>query len=398
MRAVLHPARWPAPLQAWVVSRLVVFAAAVIASWLWGPPLLGVDSTVPRLLSTMGGWDTSWYLDIARRGYQQYTDLTGVLYTNFAFFPLLPLVMKAGMVVGLNPFLFGMAVSNVAFLGALTGLHRISVERYGEARGRTVLWTAAVFPASAYASMAYTEGITLLLVITAALMLRHHHWVRASLVAGVAVLARPPGVLASVLVALFAWYGGGDRATRIRRCALALAPAVVLLIAYLVWTHVTRGSWSLPFVAQSAWKRGGFVTGVLTHMPVEIGDSIRALLRLPGSVGSWDRFSDNFAQWWSPVVRDGAPTILYAYLLRRLWRMEGTWKSPWFLYAAAALAMPLSSGSFTSMGRFGLMAFPLAWAGAAWLDEGGTRRRRRWLVIGLVLLAASVAEMQLDAP
>jgi hypothetical protein len=101
---------------------------------------------------------------------------------------------------------------------------------------------------------------------------------------------------------------------------------------------------------------------------------------------------------WAPVVRDGLPTLGYAFLLRRLWRMEGGWRNPWFIYSAAVLALPLSSGSFESMTRFGLMAFPLVWPAAEWMDEGGERRRTWVLVASLVLCVIAVGEMRIEGP
>ena len=64
-------------------------------------------------------------------------------------------------------------------------------------------------------------------------------------------------------------------------------------------------------------------------------------------------------------------------LLALLWRAEGGLRSPWVAYSAVVLAVPLSSGTITSMARFGLMAFPLLWPLADWL--GATPRRgARW--------------------
>ena len=63
-----------------------------------------------------------------------------------------------------------------------------------------------------------------------------------------------------------------------------------------------------------------------------------------------------------------------------------------------SFALPLASGSLTSISRFGLMAFPLAWAGAAWLEEGGERRLRLWAWVGIALLAVLTLEMLWYSP
>lgn len=373
-------------LVAFGLTRLLILATAMPVSLAFGPPLFGVDASVPRWLSVLGGWDTSWYIDIARHGYDSYSDLAGVIFTNLPFFPLLPEVMRAGLHLGLNPFLVGLAASNLGFVAALAGLHRLSRARYGEARARLVVWTTAAFPFTLYASLAYTEGITLALAVGAAILARRQHLLAASLMAGAASLARPTGVLVALLVALLAVQGVGDVRTRALRAATAFAPAVLAIAGYLAWMNATRGDWSLPLAAQAAWGRGQAPFGVVTTLPVEIARSIRGLLTL------------DLVRWWHPVVRDGVPTGLYAVLLWRLRRMEGSWTSPWVVYSAAVLAMPLSSGSFTSMTRFGLMAFPLAWPAADWIAHGGERRARRTFTAFAVLMAVCVAEMLIDAP
>ncbi|MCB0881606.1 MAG: hypothetical protein KDC33_05235 [Thermoleophilia bacterium] len=380
-----HPTTWSTPVRAWALSRLVVLAAAAAASLTFGEPRLGVDRLVPRWLAALGGWDTSWYLDIAQHGYDHYTDLAGAVYTNLPFFPLVPVVMKAGIALHVNPFVFALVVNNLAFLGALVGLRRLTAERFGERRADVVTWGTALFPPTVYASMAYTEAVTLALAVAAGYLAHRGRIGWAACVASAATLARPPGVLVAVLVALIAFDRGGPTAARARRAAVALVPAALTLGAYLAWMQLTRGAWNLPFVAQEAWKRGPLVVGVITYLPVEVGDSIRALAR------------GDFYHWWVPVWRQSIGVAVYAWLLVRLYRMEG-WRSPWVLYTAATFALPLASGSLTSMTRFGLLAYPLAWAGATWLEEGGRRRMRLWAGIGVVLLAVLTFEMLWYSP
>lgn len=384
--ASVGPPPWTHPAAAWFATRFLILVAAVPISLAFGPPLFGVDPMVPRGLSVIGGWDTSWYLDIARHGYERYTDLVGVVFSNLPFFPLLPALMRWAMALHINPFVFALVLSNVAFLGALIGLCRLTRVRYGHQRARLVAWSVAAYPFTVYASMAYTDAITVFLSIAAALLMWSGRWVPAAGVAGVAALARPTGILVALLVALLAAYEPGPRAHRLTRAVLSFVPALCLLAGYLWWMQLTRGDWALPFEAQAAWGRGSPGIGLVTTLPSEIASSVEGLVTL------------DLVKWWHPVIRDGVPTAFYVCLLFRLKRMEGSWSSPWVLYSAAVLALPLSSGSFTSMTRFGLLAFPLAWAGADWIAEGGEPRLRRTLRVSAALMVLVVAEMLIDAP
>ena len=114
---------------AWATSRALVIVLGIAASLAFGVPERGVDPAVPHALSLLGGWDTTWYLDVARHGYAHDTGQVGEVFTNLAFFPLLPGVMAAALAIGLNPFIAALVVSNLAFLGALQGFHVLSAER-----------------------------------------------------------------------------------------------------------------------------------------------------------------------------------------------------------------------------------------------------------------------------
>jgi len=381
---------WGVPVAAWAASRALVLALALIGSFVFGIPTRGVEPQVPDALALLGGWDTTWYLDIALRGYDHDLGQVGEVYTNLAFFPLLPGVMAAGVELGLNPFAVGVVASNLGFLGALLALHALARPRLGERGAALATWAVALAPPAITVSLAYTEGLALALAAAAALAAVRGRFALAGLAAAGAALARPPGILVALLVGLLALWDpssrryGLDRA-RLGRAAIAVLPSVAALAGFLVWMWAARGSPTLPFAAQGAWDRGSPVIGLFTAAPSEISAGWGHLVN--GRVGAS----------WTAVARDVAFGALYIALLVRLWRGEGGLRSPWVAYSAAALALPLSSGSVDSVARFGLMAFPLAWPAAEWLEA--SPRRRTWAAVaalaGIVLL---VAQLRIRAP
>ena len=80
-----------------------------------------------------------------------------------------------------------------------------------------------------------------------------------------------------------------------------------------------------------------------------------------------------------------------------LWRREGGLRSPWVAYSAAILVVPLSSGTITSMARFGLLAFPLVWPLADWLGRD-RRRALRWGAAAVVLIVLLVLQLEIRSP
>jgi hypothetical protein len=371
-------------------------ALAAVGSLILGVPTRGTEPQVPDALALLGGWDTTWYLDIALRGYAHDVGQVGEVFTNLAFFPLLPALMAGAHELGLNPFVAGVLVSNAAFLGALVAFHALSRRRLGERRAAWATWALALAPPAVTASLAYTEGLALAAAAAAALAAARGRFALAGLAAAAAALARPPGLLVALLVGLVALCrdpsgaaGGAGRPSlgrrQLGRAALAVVPSLVALAAFLGWMAAARGSATLPFEAQGAWDRGSPVLGLVTAAPDELAAGWGHVVN--GRVGAS----------WTAVARDVGFGALYLVLLVRLWRSEGGLRSPWVAYSAAALALPLSSGSVDSLARFGLLAFPLAWPAADWLDASPRRRRlaAAAAVVGIVLL---VAQLRIRAP
>ena len=76
-----------------------------------------------------------------------------------------------------------------------------------------------------------------------------------------------------------------------------------------------------------------------------------------------------------------------------LWR-RGPGSRAWAVYATAVLAISLGSGSWQSIGRQALLAFPLAWAAAA----HPALRRRSVVAAGVVANAALILALPWMAP
>lgn len=393
-------ARLPVPVQAWLASRALVLGLAVVFSVTIGEAPRGVDPGVPDLyvrarlidpavpawLVLLGEWDTTWYLDIARHGYAHDAGQVGILDSNLAFFPLIPGIAAAFLAIGVNPFFGVLVLVHLAFLGALWALWALTRRHLASTRlADRATWAFALLPPTVFASMAYTEALVLACALGAALLAVRGHFALAGLPAAVAALSRPPGIIVAALVVLIALTAPADPARRVRRAAIAVLPSAAALAAFGLWMWAARGSPTLPLAAQGAWDRGQLGVGLFTAFPSELAAAADQIIHLDAD------------SRWTSAVRDVAFTALYGWLLARLWRDEGGLRSPWVAYSAAALAIPLSTGSFGSMSRFGILAFPLMWPLARWLDV--SPRRRAWAAAAAVLLMALlVAQLRLRAP
>lgn len=371
------------PLLAFAASRAIVIVTAVVAGLLLGVPQYGIDPSVPSPLALLGAWDTTWYLDIARYGYSYDYGQVGVVHTNLAFFPGLPMLMAGALSLGLNPFAVALVAANGAFFGALVGIHALTREIWDERVAERATWCLALFPPAIFASLAYTEGITLALAVWAAYAAWRGRLVVAGLCAMGAAMMRPTGILVVLLVALIV--AREPRPDRVWRAALTSLPAVGAVAAFLAWMQIARGSATLPFEAQAAWNRGALGLEMVWRLGGEVG-------HLLVSLGEW-----RVTLFWTAQLRDILFAAVYLVLLVMLWRRFGGLRSPWVLYSLAMLAIPLSSGTFLSLARMGLLAFPLVWPLAEWVGRS-PRRVRPAVAVAVAVILLGVVQIALRSP
>ncbi len=232
------------PLMAWFVTRAFITVLAVVMGTVLGRPEVALDSSVPEAFALLGSWDTTWYLDVAHRGYAFDVGQVGQVFTNVAFFPLLPMIMWVAISVGLNPFWVALVVGNGMFLVALISLHAITKARFGPLMATRATWVLALAPSTIAASMAYTEGIALGLAIGAAWLAWRQRFVWAGVVAAFGVLIRPTGVLIVLPVLMLAWAAGSNG--RGKHLIMSAIPTAVIGLSYLSVMQVRQGGVGPP--------------------------------------------------------------------------------------------------------------------------------------------------------
>ncbi|MCA1841776.1 MAG: hypothetical protein LC792_01040, partial [Actinobacteria bacterium] len=243
-----------AALPAWLVARVLVLVALVLARALAGRVTAG-GTHWPALSQGLLAWDGDWYLHIARHGY------AAVTAEGLRFFPLFPLAAR-----GLAPLLAGstgaalLVLSNggALVLGAL--VHRLGLEETGdECLARRAAWLVALVPPFFVLVMGYAEPIALSLAVAVFLAMRRRRWWPAAAAGLLAGLARPSGVVLALPVAVEAWRGLRDAGARERLArAGAVAAPLVGAGSYLAWVGARFGDPWLPLRAQQLdYLRGG---------------------------------------------------------------------------------------------------------------------------------------------
>jgi hypothetical protein len=336
---------------AFLGSRLLVALAAFAAESLVARNPLLVGGAGGPLVTSLTSWDGWWYLGIAANGYHV-APLSGS-YHDYAFFPLFPLAARLLAVpwpqyVGLVAVL----IANVSFVLALVLLYRLTARVLDDERALHATVFLCIFPFSWALSMAYAESLFLLLMLGSFLAAERGHAGWAALLAALAALTRPPGVLLVIPLALVLWRTAANR----RALAwLVLVPAAALL--FWIFTWGLTGDPLAYLTAQSAWGRTGTsATGQSTGSLAQNLDLLRVSFLV---------------------------TLLFYVFLFVFFRTDGI-SLAYVLVPLLMVVVTFLSGNISSIGRIGMVAFPFLWVLAG---RRGAVFRTTWPPVSAGLLA-----------
>jgi len=203
-------------------------------------PYHGVAPETNVFLSVWQRFDTNWYLKIARDGY---VDAASQVY-----FPLYPLLIRLVSALVGNAILAALLVSNLALIGALALLYRLSEALFDAASARRAVAYWLLFPTAFFLQAAYTESLFLFLTLAAFDCARRERWVFAALFGALAALTRLQGGLLVVPLAIVGFRHCVLRipydVSRITHHAIRTTQYAILLIplatfAFLAYTNLS---------------------------------------------------------------------------------------------------------------------------------------------------------------
>jgi mannosyltransferase PIG-V len=398
----LDPAWRAAVVDVWRalwVSRLIVWVVAMDAVVLWGISARSVDfdpGGLTRPFTSLGDllaapaarWDSVWFLRVAEHGYPADDP------ERAAFFPLYPLLLRAGQAVTGDALVGGVVISVLAFAVALVLLHRLTALELGSDAARATVWLTALFPATFFFSAVYSEAVYLALSLGAFYAARTGRWASAGALGALGAATRSAGVLLVLPLALL--YLRGHRRPRADALWIALVP--LGLAAFCGWLALRGGDASAPLHAQAEWYRH-FTgpAGGLRDAAVAAWDGARQLLSGSRTPVYFERAGGD------PFAVAGHNLTSLAFLLAAVPAAVGTLRrlpAAYGAYVVAALALPLSFPAtpqpLMSLPRFLAVLFPLfMWLG--WWCSRPARRRWRQPVLtgvfaaGLVVFTAQFA-------
>ena len=201
-------------------------------------------------------YDGQWYARIAEHGYGWAIVAHDGLHSDYAFFPLLPLLERAAHTVVHLPFVdLGIAINWLAALIAAAGVYA-ATERVTDRRTATittVLW--ATYPYAIVLSMSYTEGLLCALAAWALFAVADRRWLLAGVLAALAGLTRPTSAAVVAAVCVAALVAGVRGRASWRRVVPAIVIAPLGLVGYLAYVAVRRHELMGYFHATEGWAR-----------------------------------------------------------------------------------------------------------------------------------------------
>ncbi len=333
-RALLVDLRYP--LAVFAASRAVVYLLFVIVAWTNRVPKHS-GLTYGAVFSPLGRWDSVWYQWVEQHGYDP-----AIAHGNTAaFYPLWPLMWRAVSWIPLPIYVLGSLLSVAFFGAALCLLYRITLERYDVVMARRTTLYVAIWPLAFVYSLPYSESLFLLCSLAAFALTWHNRWWLGSTAGALAVLARPVGI---ALLPAFAWRIYRREGLR-WRAYLPLLLMVAAQLGFFLFLGWRTGDWLGNTHAQHrGWGRG------LVPLPLELARGL---------------YQDVLENGLLRTAADISFTCAWVYLWYRAWRVLRL-PAEYLIYAALVVLLPSSGGSLLSMGRMGMVAFPLMWALADW--------------------------------
>jgi mannosyltransferase PIG-V len=341
-------------IQAWIASRGLIATVALLIAIRDGASLTAMVSN----------WDVRHFILLAEGGY--FAEPGGVL---MAFFPALPVILRAFAEVGVPMVVTGIVLSGVCSAVAAAALIRLG------GRWAAIAWLFA--PTAVFTTVPYTESLFCAAAFWAWERARSDQWLAAALITAAACTVRVSGLfLVGALIVMILTTRGMSWADRARRLALMSIPMMVLagFAGFLYWL---TGSWTAWYAAQTTgWVRQ------LTWPWESFLNSIPAIL--PGA------FPDH--PWWAAMFRAEMVSMALGLVVtgwclsRRLWA-EASW------VGIQVLAFSLSYWFF-SVNRATLLWFPLWMMVAAWGNwrpqRAGLRIAHRIVVITAFTVSGSL--------
>ena len=342
-------------LQLWLLTRVATALVVGAAGYLFAS-----EGPLVPWVQRWKQWDVWHYERVAEFGYELDGDPP-----REAFFPGLPLLLRALHTLGIGYTVAGLLISLVAGGIAVVALSRLAEERGPDGAGERAVLLLLLSPCAVFLAAGYTEALFLALALPAWLAARRGDWWLAGALGAGASSVRVTGLF--LFAALVVEWAVGHR-SRGRR--LTDAPALLLPLvppaAYAWYLHSTRGDWLAWVHAQEeGWHRS-------------FTDPVQAFRT------TWDAaFGGGQALQWQWAFRAEIVAVLVGVLLTAFLLWHRQWAEA--TYIGLTVAAFATSTWYFPVPRSTVLWWPL------WIVLAQLTLRRPWLLTAYLVVVAPLS-------
>lgn len=318
-------------------------------------------------------FDGEHYLSIAYRGYQPLT---------YFYFPLYPLIVRyitSFFSHGYNTLaLFGLLISNLSFIFALFGLWKLTAMDYKKEVVVLVTILLLLFPTSFYFGSFYTESTFLLLAVWSFYFARKGHWVLAGALGGLASATRIIGL--ALLPALAAELLLQKKEKKKINYFFGLTGVLLVplgLLAYMWFLKMRTGD-PLEFLHNLSIF-GQQRSSALILLPQVF---YRYIFKILPSINY-----NYFPVVFSTLLEFLVALCFFVLSVLSFFRIRFSLA----IYLAGAFLIPTLSGSFSSLPRYALVAFPAFILAATYLSKAPRLVKAFFYILLITCLAIGTA-------
>ncbi len=290
------------------------------------------------LLSPWANFDGLHYITIASNGYTN----------NYGFFPLYPTLIKPiSNIFGATEnfdsayLLSGFLISNLAFFLSLLIFYKLLSLDYSDKQVKTSILALLFFPTSFFFGSIYSESLFLLLLFTSFYFARKKQWLLASFFGSLLTLTRLVGICIFPIL-IYEFYRSRDWSIKnFIKSGIWAAPFGLIL--YSLYNQIQEGSFLYFIKAQ-----GNFLNNRSVDSFIFFGQTVYRYIKI--------LFTTSSAQfeWWIALLEIGSfifISLAIIYALKKRVRFS------YVLFSFLAALIPASSGTFSALPRYILVAF-----------------------------------------
>jgi hypothetical protein len=209
-----------------------------------------------KLGTIFHGWDSSWYLGIAKNGYPKMS-LDANIMTSYAFLPLYPLSIKLVGLLFENNVWGGIFVSNFCFLMAGIVLYWLVRMKMSEGVALKAAIFLFVFPSNFIFSAIQSESLFLLLLLLVFLFLEKKKLLFAGIIGFFLALTKYVGFLVSLPIFLYGIKFLREEENHKEWLYVFISTILPFagILLYVIYLYSLTGSLNAIFIAERAWGK-----------------------------------------------------------------------------------------------------------------------------------------------